>query len=871
MHLRSFVIALVALLAGSGLFATDSYMSIIVASGTSKMETNVYVYKLKKRFGDKAFFKKAEASEGMKVVNRLSGKRYVVSLEPVRDSKTAFALLEKMQALFPDAYIFTHRGDEPPKAEAPKVEVKTVYVKSKPEIKTVYVPAKPEVKTVYVDKPSSHALSGTILVVLAALAVIVLILLWLMLRQRKKLSSVSKELKEEHDTLEQIIGRQEDMMLNVGEKIRRPAKEINQSSEKILQTRLDPIQSQELQKIKYSDELLLDITNDLIDFMNLKSNKVTLKHELFNINNVLDEVAGMVSSRSRGHNVEFIFDIEKEVPAKFIGDSLRLGQILTNLLSNAMKFTKDGEVRLHIRRLPNNAKKVNLEFTISDTGMGIDQQRFNDIFEPFSSANDLRETGLGLFISRALIDMMGGTIEMKSQVQKGTDFILTIPFDVQDINEKRHYRLPAKAYTGHKFVIIEVQPTAADALKKMLEYFKHNVSVRSLTAIGNKSDILFQSEVIVIAEDAFTPDIQALIKRVKAETDTKIVLAGSMINEPHDVSSFKALIDARIMKPLNLQRVYDLIVDLFEEDIKEVDTVGITPQHTKPSSFMTNKTYEDIPETPNITKKSFADFAGASVLIVEDNLINQKVLLSLFNGSGIKVKVAGDGVEALEAINDPANRFDLVLMDINMPVMDGYEATKHIRANSEFDAMPVVSLTGLGLPEEIAKMYAIGMDAHLTKPVQVGRLYTAFKRFVKPKPKAAEPQKQPARKKQMTSAVKNTDFVNTEVLEARDGLARASGDADLYGEILEEFIKLYAGADDALNMLLRTYDFDNARKLVHDIKGVSANIGAVHLSQASDALSRALLGREEEKLPVLREEFIRHLHAVLKEARKYVS
>ncbi|MBD3800716.1 MAG: response regulator [Campylobacterales bacterium] len=414
-----------------------------------------------------------------------------------------------------------------------------------------------------------------------------------------------------------------------------------------------------------------------------------------------------------------------------IGDSLRLGQVLTNLMSNAMKFTVDGEVRLHIRRLEDKGGKVMLEFVISDTGVGTDPNRFNDIFEPFSSANDLKETDLGLYISRALIDMMGGTIEIKSVMSKGSDFILTIPFDVPDINEKRHYRLPAKAFTGHSFVIVEVQPTTTDALKKMLEYFKNDVSVRSLGAIRNKSDILFESEVVIIAEDAFTPDVQALIKRVKSETNNKVVLAGSMINEPHDVSSLKTLIDARIMKPLNLQRIYDLIVDLFEDSIKEVDTEGVTPRHTSPKAFTEPQHYEDVPETPNISIQSFGIFVGASVLIAEENLINQKVLLSLFNGSSIKVTIASDGGEALEAVQDPTNRFDLVLMDINMPVMDGYEATRHIRADAQYDEMPIVSLTGLGLPEEIAKMYAIGMNAHLIKPVKVGRLYTVFSRFIK--------------------------------------------------------------------------------------------------------------------------------------------
>jgi signal transduction histidine kinase/CheY-like chemotaxis protein len=838
-------------------------MNIVVAAGNNKSQMDIYVHTLQRKFAEDDYVQKAQAKEQFKIVSRRSGQHYITSIEPIRDSAVVSMMLEKVQRYFPDAYVYTHGADEVPAEEPePKVVVKTVYVPAEPEVKTVYVPAEPEIKTVYVETPAKGELSEQkIMIALALSALLVLVLLWYGLRQRRRASQVSEALKKEHKELESMLEHHEDMMVNVGEKIRQPAKEISSSSEKILQTNLDPVQSKEFEKIKHSDELLLDITNDLIDFLNLKSNKVDLRHELFNINNVLDEMAGTVSSRARGSKVEFIFDIEKEVPAKFIGDSLRLGQVLTNLLSNAMKFTKDGEVKLHIRRLADRGEKVVLEFAISDTGVGIDPKRFNDIFEPFSSANDLKETGLGLYISRALIEMMGGSIEIKSEVDKGSDFILTIPFDVPDVNEKRHYRLPAKEYTARTFVIVEVQPTAADALKKMLEYFKHSVSVRSLAAIGNKSDILFESEVVIIAEDAFTPEVQALVRRVKSETDNKVVLAGSMINEPHDVSALKSLIDARIMKPLNLQRVYDLIVDLFEDSIKTVDTVGITPRHTSPKSI-SETPHEDVPETPNITKKSFGAFAGASVLIVEDNLINQKVLLSLFNGSGIKVTVANDGVEALDAVENPKNRFDLVLMDINMPVMDGYEATRHIRSDAKYDDLPIVSLTGLGLPEEISKMYALGMNAHLTKPVQVGRLYTVFSRFIK----TVSPQVQAAK-----STVKETPFVNTEVLAAKDGLMRASGDAELYSEILEEFAKLYSSADQSLEMFIKTGNFDGAKQLAHDIKGVSANIGANHMAQVCEALNVGLSRNiENSRIITLKSEFDKHLHDVLKEVRKYL-
>lgn len=838
------LLVLLSLLAAMALFAAQPYMNIVVASGGSKAETDVFAHKLKRALAEDKVFKKARRTEGADVVSRASGKYYIATIEPIYDSEVALALLEKVQRIFPDAYIFVHRGDQV----------------SEPASKADHTPAAPKTKTVYVEKKEAGTPSGMVLAGVLSLALIVFGLLLYSLRQKRRIETVSEALKREHEELESIIERQEDIMVNVGEKIREPVNEISSSSEKIMQTELDPVQLEELAKIKNSDQLLLAITNDLIDFLNIKSDKIQLRHELFNINNVLDEMAGMVSKRARGSKVEFIFDIEKEVPAKFIGDSLRLGQVLMNLLSNAMKFTKDGEVRLHICRLENAGEKVMLRFVISDTGIGIDPARFDEIFEPFASVNDLKETGLGLYISRALTEMMGGTIELKSAVGKGSDFILTIPFDVPDINEKRFYRLPAKAYTGHKVLIVEVQPTAADALKKMLEYFKNDVSVRSVMALENKSDILFESDVVIVAEDAFTSEIKTLIGRVKRETEAKVVLAGSMTDTPHDISALAPLIDARIMKPLNLQRVYDLIVDLFEDKISEVDTVGITPRHTTPTAVKSEH-HGEVPETPNVSKKSFADFAGASILVVEDNLINQKVLLSLFSGSGIEVTVANDGVEALDAVENPDNHFDLVLMDINMPVMDGYEATKHIRSVPEFNDLPIVSLTGLGLPEEIAKMYALGMNAHLTKPVQVGRLYTVFSRFVKPSEMAEETAKE---------AVADSRFENSAVLAAKEGLERASNDPELYGEILEEFIRIYANADQTLGLMMRTDDLEGAKQLCLDIKGVGSNIGAIELASVCEQLHAALSKGEHKELLKLAETFDVQLQALLKEARKYL-
>lgn len=735
--------------------------------------------------------------------------------------------------------------------------------------------------------PDGDSTVSTLMIALGVMSVVALALVLMASRQRKKYDELSRRMSEEHLELESVIELQEDIMANVGHKLNDPVRTIRERSDKMKETVLDPLQEEHLDMIRRSDELLLDVTNDLIDFLNIKSKKIELRHETFNINNVLDEMAGAVSGRARGSKVEFIFDIEKEVPAKLTGDALRLGQVLTNLLSNAMKFTTEGEVRLHIGRLPSERENAVLEFTISDTGIGIDAERLEDIFTPFSEANYQDESGLGLYISRSLTEMMGGVIELKSKPGQGTSFFVRIPFELPDPDEKRHYRLPSKAYAERKIVIVEVQPTAAEALKKMLEYFKNEVLIRSVTAIENNPDVLDDADMVIVAENAFSEKVREKLKTLKSSEKNKIVMAGNMLDEPHSIDSLTSIIDARIMKPLNLQRVYDLIVDLYEDSIKDGQTQNITPRHTRPTAV--NVSYEDVPAAEGIGKQSFSRFAGGSLLIVEDNQINQRVMTSLLKNSGINVQMANDGLEALEIVENTDNRFDLVLMDINMPVMDGYEATKHLRAVPDFADLPIVSLTGLGLPEEIAKMYALGMNAHLTKPVQIGRLYTVFERFLKVDEVAAEPPQQVAppqpeapeeeehQVEQMMERVaesaenaENTSEKDTS-LHSDDGMKQASGDEMLYGDILEEFVRLYATAYDDILLALKRKEVQKAQQTALDITGVSGNIGAKKLSETARNLHVAIKERNTTAVKEALPPFKKSLTAALGAIRKHLK
>ncbi|HHD73249.1 MAG TPA: response regulator [Epsilonproteobacteria bacterium] len=700
---------------GSLVHAQTAYMNIVAASGGTLNEAEIYTEKLKKTFADDKVFQQIRHEESFEIKSRKSGSYFITTLEPFVHSDKALVILEKVQQLFPDAFIFVHRSNALMATYSTDAKI------DQEESMAGLSNSSGQDQDVLTRDFSKMSWIGLI-----GLFLISAMVTFLIIKQKRRYSEVIQK----NDRLESTIEQQNKVLAGVSEKVLQPLEDINENSEIILKTALDTTQSDAMHAIKECDQLLLELTNDLIDFLNLKSNKAVLRHELFDLNNALDEVAGIVSRKVPGSSVELIYDIEKDVPAKVLGDNYYTGRVLSILLDNAMRLTQKGEVRLHIHCVESISDTVTLQFDITDTGLGYEPARLAEIFEPFGTVDsDSTTAGLSLYIAHTLVELMAGSVSVSSKPGVGSCFSVTIPFEIPDINEKRRYRLPARAYSNRKMLIIEAQYSAAIALKKMLEYFNNDVTVRTVEAVLNKREAFFDNEVILIAERTFTEEIKKLAKKVKREKDAKIVLVGNMTDMAQKMIPFDSLIDARIVKPLTPQRVFDLIYDLFEKTIKEVDSAGVSPRRTKPTAVKTYQ-YDEVEETPNITKKSFGDFGGASILVVEDNQINQKVLLSLFSGSGINVTVANDGVEALDTVENPGNRFDLVLMDINMPVMDGYEATRRIRAIPELNALPIVSLTGLGLPEEIAKMYAIGMNAHLTKPLKIGRLYTLLKRFV---------------------------------------------------------------------------------------------------------------------------------------------
>ena len=494
------------------------------------------------------------------------------------------------------------------------------------------------------------------------------------------------------------------LLTNMSENIHDMAKQALYKSHQVLDKKTKSYRDKEKVLVNVETRLL-DVTNDLLDFLRLKSKKIEIINEEFNINNVLNELSGSICSQFSGSEVELIFDIDKNVPRRLVGDSLHLGQTLKSILEYLMDQADLDEVRLEITMFDTYEEQVELQFQFTDTGMGLDHDTLEELFIPYYDEESGNFVGLGLFVAHELVHMMDGKLSVQSIEEKGNTFTLSLPFNVVENSDQRKYRLPEKVLIEKKVFIVDTNYNSALAVKKMFAYFRHEVTVISQDEFMKNMPNLTPYDIVVLHQSLFTIRLVEYLNKIKLEKELKVVALNSLL-QTNKQTYVNDVIDAHLFKPLNQERVFEMIVNMY--DIK-VPVMQEEEQKDEAEQIPTHRKH--ISETKGVTQHSFKDFSGKSMLIVEDNVINQKVLMSLLSHSGISISIANNGQEAVDIVKGGEVAFDLVLMDINMPIMDGYAATQMIRLDSKFDTMPIVAFTALVLDSEIQKC-SIAVSTH---------------------------------------------------------------------------------------------------------------------------------------------------------------
>ena len=515
-----------------------------------------------------------------------------------------------------------------------------------------------------------------------------------------------EELQKQLERVENQSQLKDQFFASIAHELRTPMNAVIGLSQILLQSDLNSKQREYISKIESSGTILVELVNDILDFSKIEAGKLSIEDIIFDINDVLDNVAQILAIKAQEKGIELIFDLEDRIGSVFRGDPLRLGQVIINLMGNAIKFTESGEVALLIRAVDDTT----IEFHVKDTGIGLKQDQINRLFQNYTQASSSTSrkyggTGLGLMISKQLINLMGGDIHVESQYGKGSEFIFTIQTTFEA--DKRLYHLPAKDLVGKKVLLIDNNQSTLNALNNMLNYFKYDSTVISdikeaEALIENEAfDIIFMDiKMIKVLKEDIKPHTQ--------ETKVVVLNSGIELNEQESINGLS--IDGYLFKPFNLHKVFELILKVYQREI-----VSLTSKENK------------------LTKRNLVRLKGSHIAVAEDNKINQTVIAAMLEDTEIKVSLFDNGQEIVEYLQSNDEGVDLVFMDVNMPVMDGLEATMAIRAHKEYSELPIIALTASQAQKDIDKALEVGMTEHLSKPIYMEKLYGVLIKYIQPK------------------------------------------------------------------------------------------------------------------------------------------
>lgn len=623
-------------------------------------------------------------------------------------------------------------------------------------------------------------------------------------------------------------------LANMSHEIRTPLNAIMGLTHLTLETALSNKQLDYISKINQASQNMLDIINDILDLSKIEAGKLELNLSEFYLEDILQNITDIVSTKDRQSNVELIVSTDPEVPANLNGDPLRLSQVLINLVNNATKFTDMGEIIIGTEVVDRNEQQVTLRFSVMDTGIGMTAKQQASIFEAFHQANTSTNTkyggsGLGLTISRLMVGLMGGNLQVESQLGQGSTFSFELTFDQPSSDIAFADHLP-ESLRNMNVLVVDDNHTVQKIFKIILESFSLNVTIASsgeealdlIDKAANDGN-LFK---LVIC-DWQMAGLNGIECARKILTNKKLPFTPAIIMvtayEAHDIYEKTETLglDGLLFKPVNKQYLFDGIIKAFNQKI--VPT--LLPPH------------QDIEED---LKKSLAN---ADILMAEDNAINRQVAQEILESWGASVTVANNGYEALQLVK--SQHFDLVLMDIQMPIMDGHEACRKIRQwehgsdrRQKHGPLPIIAMTAYAMSGDKEKCLASGMSDHVAKPLEPKNMFATLVKWLPTKEKLQNGQKEKPR----PSTTIPSQLIGIDQVSA---LRRLAGNKLLYRNLLIQFASDYREILPLIEKYIINGNWPEASKLVHTLKSVAGNIGALEVVESATILERQLRNNGE--------------------------